>query len=113
MSKEFSSLQKEILCLALAKKFITCGELLAELWGWKGQEQGTKKVGIGKAQYASAHAALSRSLTRLWRKDLIEIWKTLTAYRTGVTLTAEGEVTARKIIDKEQGKNECDDNELR
>jgi hypothetical protein len=34
-----SSLQREILHLALEKRFITCEEILLELWSWKGQEQ--------------------------------------------------------------------------
>jgi len=89
-----SSLQENILCLALEKRFITCEEILTELWSWKGQEQGT----ISKAQYASAHAALSRSLTRLWSKNLIIYWKTLTRYRTGISLTAAGEEMARTIL---------------
>jgi DNA-binding MarR family transcriptional regulator len=89
-----SSLQENILCLALKKRFITCEEILTELWNWKDQEQGT----ISKAQYASAHAALSRSLTRLWEKGLIEYWKTLTRYRTGITLTPEGEALAQAIL---------------
>jgi len=83
------------LCLALEEKFVTCQEILSELWGWKGQEQG---ITIGKAQYASAHANLSRCLTRLWRKDLIEYWKTLTRHRTGITLTPAGETLARTIM---------------
>ena len=96
-----SNLQREILHLALEKRFITCEEILLELWGWKGQEQGS----IGKAQYASAHASLSRCLTRLWGKGLIEYWKTLTRYRTAITLTDAGEALARTIMaERKTGK---------
>ena len=96
-----SNLQREILHLALEKRFVTCEEILLELWSWKGQEQGT----IGKAQYASAHASLSRCLTRLWLQDLIIFWKTLTRYRTGITLTDAGEVLARNIMtERETGR---------
>jgi len=91
-----SNLQREILHLALEKRFITCEEILLELWSWKGQEQ----VPIGKAQYASAHASLSRCLTRLWVQGLIEYWKTLTRYRTGITLTDAGEALARTIMEE-------------
>jgi DNA-binding MarR family transcriptional regulator len=93
-----SGLQENILCLALEKRFITCEEILTELWNWKGQEQGA----ISKARYASAHAALSRSLTRLWAKGLIEYWKTLTRYRTGISLTAAGEEIAKAILEAEE-----------
>jgi len=91
-----SNLQREILRLALEKSFITCEEILLELWSWKDQEQGT----IGKAQYASAHASLSRCLTRLWVRGLIEYWKTLTRYKTGITLTYAGEALARTIMEE-------------
>jgi DNA-binding MarR family transcriptional regulator len=95
-----SDIQKEILRLALEKKFITCKEILAELWGWQGQEQGT----IGKAQYASAHASLSRCLTRLWLRGLIEYWKTLTRYRTGITLTPEGKTLIQAILSEAENE---------
>jgi len=91
-----SYIQKEILRLAFEKRFITCKEILAELWGCKGQEQGA----IGKAQYNSAHASLSRCLTRLWQRGLIEYWKTLTCYRTGISLTPEGEALVITILAK-------------
>ena len=93
-----SDLQRQILCLALERKFVMCKEILAELWGWKGHEQETQKSGIGKAQYASAHASLSRTLTRLWRKSLIEYWKGLTYHRTGISLTPTGEALAYSIL---------------
>jgi hypothetical protein len=96
-----SNLQREILHLALEKRFITCEEILLELWGWQGQEQGS----IGKAQYASAHASLSRCLTRLWVQGLIEYWKTLTRYRTAITLTDAGEALAHTIMaERKTGK---------
>lgn len=96
-----SDIQKEILRLALEKKFITCEELLLELWGQGSQERLT----IDKALYASAHASLSRTLTRLWKRDLITYWKTLTRYRTGISLTAAGKTLAQAILaeaEKEQ-----------
>lgn len=89
-----SDLQKEILRLALERKFVTSQELLAELWGCKGQEQATDD----KAQYNVRHASLSRSLTRLWGRGLIQYWKTLSHYYTGITLTPEGEALAMAIL---------------
>ena len=55
-------------------------------------------------QYETAHASLSRCLTRLWLRGLIEYWKTLTRYRTGITLTDAGETLARAIL--AEAKNE-------
>ena len=89
-----SDIQKMILCLTLEKRFITCEEILTELWGWKGQDQGTT---IDKAQYASAHSSLSRTLTRLWRRGLIEYWKSLTRYRTAISLRPSGKALAHTI----------------
>ena len=63
--------------------------------GLGAQEQ---EAAIDKAQYASAHAGLSRVLTRLWRQDLIIYWKTLTRYRTGIILTPEGTTLAQAIL---------------
>jgi hypothetical protein len=95
-----SSLQENILRLAFKKNFVTCEELLVELWGRGAQEHGT----TDKAQYASRHASLSRVLTKLWMKNLIVIWKNLTRYRTAITLTPEGETLARAILAEGQKK---------
>ena len=89
-----SDLQKEILRLALERKFVTSQELLAELWGCKDQEQVTDD----KAQYNVRHASLSRSLTRLWGRGLIQYWKTLSHCCTGITLTPAGKVLALTIM---------------
>lgn len=72
-----SSLQKGILdCLknGRGKTLITVADLLGKLWevtDW--------------ASYNQAHASLSRSLTRLEQRGLVEIWKNRGS-RTGVTL---------------------------
>lgn len=89
-----SSLQENILRLAFEKNFVTCEELLVELWGRGAQEQGT----IDKAQYASRHASLSRVLTKLWMKNLIVIWKNLTRSRTAICLTPSGKALALTIM---------------
>jgi len=93
-----SDFQRQILCLALERRFITCDEILTEMWGFQCNEWGSRKASVGNAQYASAHASLSRSLTRLWRRRLIEYWKTLNRQKTGITLTAEGERLACIIM---------------
>jgi DNA-binding MarR family transcriptional regulator len=89
-----SDLQKEILRLSLERKFVTSQEFLAELWGCKGQEQATDD----NAQYNVRHASLSRSLTRLWGRGLIQYWKTLSHCCTGITLTPAGKALALTIM---------------
>jgi len=84
MSARLSDLQREILLLCLEKGFLTSQEILRQEF-----------VGRG---YETAHASLSRCLTRLWLRGLIEYWKTLTRYRTGITLTNAGETLARAIL---------------
>jgi len=93
-----SDIQKEILRLAFEKKFVTSTEILTELWGWQPRARGTQKSTIDKTRYACRHASLSRCLTRLWLRGLIEYWKNLTRYRTAITLTPEGETLARAIL---------------
>jgi Mn-dependent DtxR family transcriptional regulator len=56
-------------------------------------------------EYETAHASLSRSLTRLWVRGLIEYWKTLTFYKTGITLTDAGEALARTIMAERETGN--------
>ena len=98
MGRGLSLLQRQILRLALVEKFITCEGILAKLWGWQPKKQGPKEASIDKAKYASAHATLSRSLTRLWERGCITYWRTLSHHRTAITLTGEGEVLARSIL---------------
>lgn len=93
MGGKLSDLQKEILLLALANKFITSQELLSELW--QPQDEREKQTG---------HASLSRALTRLWQKNFIIYWKTLTRYRTGISLTDAGEVLAQAISADEENE---------
>jgi len=104
MSRGISELQEKILCLASERRFITCEEILVALWSWKRQKQGSKEAAIDKAKYASGHAALSRSLTRLWMRNLIVYWRTLSHYRTAITLTPEGETLAQAILAEAENK---------
>lgn len=84
MNRGISDLQEKILLLCLEKGFLTCQDILYQVFGGR--------------DYDVAHASLSRSLTRLWGKNLIMIWKTLSRYRTGVTLTDEGTALAQAIV---------------
>ncbi len=102
MGRGLSEQQRQILGLALREKFITCQELLLALWDWPPQEQETENPTIDKAQYGAAHASLSRSLTRLWSRGLVEYWRTLTHSRTAITLTTEGKALARAIFPEDE-----------
>ena len=77
MGRGLSHLQRRILLLTLREKFATCQEILSDLWG---VQPGAVS---DKAKYAAAHSALSRALTRLWWRGLIEYWQhKLSHYRT-------------------------------
>jgi len=90
MSDRLSDIQREILLLCLESRFLTSQEILRQIFGGR--------------QYETAHASLSRCLTRLWLRGLIEYWKNLTRYRTAITLTDEGAALARIIL-AETGKS--------
>jgi hypothetical protein len=97
MGRGLSQLQKRILLLTLRKGFATCQEILLDLWG---VQPGAVS---DKGRYAAAHSALSRSLTRVWQRGLIEYWQNkLSHYRTGVTLTDEGKLLAQAILAEDQ-----------
>lgn len=83
MSKGISELQETILTICLKEKFLTSQEILHQVFSG--------------CEYETGHASLSRSLARLWEKDLIIIWKTLTRYRTGISLTPTGKALASTI----------------
>jgi DNA-binding MarR family transcriptional regulator len=102
MAKRLSILQKNILALCLEQRFITSQELLSALWDLQPQEQGTQETAIAKAQYASAHSSLSRTLTKLWIKNLIEQWKTINRSKTGITLTRAGQRLIEAILEESE-----------
>jgi hypothetical protein len=98
MGRGLSLIQKRVLLACLRERFVLCQDLLT-MWG---VQPGPVS---DKGKYAAAHSALSRALTRLWWRGLIEYWQhKLTHYRTGVTLTGEGEVLARSILAEGQGE---------
>ena len=84
MGGRLSDIQKTILILCLEKGFLTCQTILREAF-------------VGR-NYNVAHATLSRTLTRLWGRGLIQYWKTLSHYCTAITLTPEGKAVARTIM---------------
>ena len=84
MNRGISEIQRDILILCLKERFLTCQDILRQVFAGR--------------EYATAHASLSRCLTRLWLRGLIEYWKTLTRYRTAITLTDEGKSLAQAIL---------------
>lgn len=99
MSRGISDLQKGILLLGLQKGFLLTQDILCWWWGWEPAEWGAKNA--GSHQYNAAHASLSRSLDRLWRRGLVTIWKSITGSATGVTLTSHGQELAEAISEEE------------
>lgn len=98
MGRGLSLIQKRILMFVLSEKYVTCQDLLT-LWGVQ------PGAVVDKAKYDSAHASLSRTLSRLYWRGLVEYWQhKLSHYRTGVTLTGDGEAIAKCII-LDEGEN--------
>jgi len=103
MGRGLSDLQKFILSFALesqgqGKNFLRSQEILREWWGWTPPAGGSIRATIGEDEYNSAHSSLSRALTRLWRRRLIDIWKNVAGSATGITLTDTGAEMGRGII---------------
>lgn len=101
MGRGLSYLQRQILCLAFARGFVTSSEMIEEFWGLQYHKQVSKETA-----YASAHASLSRTLSRLYWRGLIEYWEDkLSHYKTAITLTEVGKSMAETIIldEKESG----------
>ncbi len=96
MGRGLSLVQKRILTYVLQGKLVTCQNLLTL---WEVQPGAVSD----KCRYAAAHSALSRSLTRLFWRGLIEYWQEkLTHYRTAVTLTDAGKKLAQAISEEEK-----------
>ena len=99
MSRGISDFQRGILLGCREKGFLSTQDILCWWWGWEPVEWGAKNA--GSHQYNAAHASLSRSLDRLWRRGLVTIWKSITGSATGVTLTSHGQELAEAISEEE------------
>lgn len=96
MGRGLSLIQKRILLACLRKRFVLCQDLLT-MWGVQ------PGAVVDRSKYGSAHASLSRTLSRLYWRGLVEYWQhKLTHYRTAITLTSEGEVLAQVISAEDQ-----------
>ena len=102
MSREISNLQKVILRLAMeGGGFVSSRAIISHVWGLS--------LRPGEAGYDAAHASLSRSLSRLFARCLVDIYKKIPGAATGtcatvVGLTPEGEELASYLME-EEGSN--------
>lgn len=104
MGRGISDLQRWILLLCLENGFLSTQEILSTWRDWEPVQWGSKRATIGESEYNLGHASLSRTISRLWQRDLVMIWKNLTNSATGITLTDEGKALAKAISD-EDSKN--------
>lgn len=96
MGRGLSIVQKQILSFVWREKFVTCQDLLT-LWG---VEPGAV---VDRGRYAAAHSALSRSLTRLFWRGLIQYWADkLNRCHTAISLTSAGKSMAESIMLEER-----------
>jgi hypothetical protein len=99
MSREISNLQKVILRLALRRGgFVSSRAIISSVWG----------IGLTPDEpgYCSAHSSLSRSLSRLFARCLIDVFKKIPGAATGtcstvVGLTPAGEELASYLMEEE------------
>ena len=100
MGRGISDLQSWILLLCLDNTFLSTQEILVAWRDWKPAGWGSKMATIGESEYNVGHASLSRTITRLWRRGLVVIWKNLTNSATGITLTDAGKALAQTISEE-------------
>ena len=103
MGRGISDLQSWILLICLDNTFLSTQEILVAWRDWKPAEWGSKVATVGKSEYNTGHASLSRTIGRLWRRGLVVIWKTPSHAATGITLTPLGKALAQAISEEESG----------
>jgi hypothetical protein len=98
MSKGLGDLELDILFITLedGQGFLTCRDILLRLWQWQAHDWGSRISAVGANEYAAAHVSVSRSIRRLQRRGLIEIWKSLSRPATAISLTNAGAEIARR-----------------
>jgi hypothetical protein len=103
MKKGLGWLQRSILrqTLDLGGYSLVAG-LMKHLLGWSEKQgdgaQGFEKNDIGERSYNSGHASMSRALTALRARGLIEIYKNVSGVGTLVALTDAGRTRAKGIF---------------
>jgi hypothetical protein len=100
MARGISELQKIILIFVMARGgFVSSQEIISHVWGLS--------LSPEEAGYDSAHASLSRSLSRLFARRLVDIFKKIPGAATGtcatiVGLTPDGEELGRYLAEAEK-----------
>ncbi len=106
MSRGLGVLQKGILRLLLNRgPLLRARVLLSQLLGWQGRpgdNQVFDRGSIGKEAYNSGHASLSRSLERMRRRGLVQVYKNVSGYGRVVGLTTIGRQVAQEIAEEEK-----------
>ena len=104
MGRGLSLLQMGILRLTLDRGgMLRVRDILEARWLWKpqaGKEQYDggqvfDRASIGAQEYSKAHSTLSRTLGRLRKRGLIQVYKS--KYGTAIGLTSAGEREAAQI----------------
>ena len=101
MGKGISDLQRWILLLCQEEGFLSTQEILSAWRDWEPVQWGSRKAAVGASEYNAAHSSLSRTISRLWQRGLVVIWKNLTGSATGITLTQEGKAMAKAISEED------------
>jgi hypothetical protein len=100
MARGISDLQKTILLFVMARGgFVSSQEIISYMWG--------PSLTPKEPEYGSAHSSLSRSLSRLFARRLVDIFKKIPGAATGtcatiVGLTPDGEDLGRYLADAER-----------
>jgi hypothetical protein len=105
MGRGLSQLQMGILRLALDRGgMVRVRDILEALWAWKpkpgkeGHNGGPafSRGSIGAEKYSRVHSTLSRTLARLRKRGLVQVYKS--EYGTAIGLTTAGEREAKEIF---------------
>ena len=92
MAKALGWLQRSILRQTLdLGGFLLVSDLMKHLLGWS-------ESGIRKSAYNCGHASMSRALTGLRTRGLVEVYKNVSGVGTLVALTDAGRARAKGIF---------------
>jgi hypothetical protein len=103
MARGISDLQRTILFFIMARGgFVSSQAIISYVWG--------RSLTPEEPEYGSAHSSLSRCLSRLFARRLIDIFKKIPGAATGtcatiVGLTPDGEELGRYLAEKENGES--------
>jgi hypothetical protein len=83
MTRRISDLQKTILLFVMARGgFVSSQEIISHVWG--------HPLAPDEPGYGSTHSSLSRCLSRLFARGLVDIFKKIPGAATGTSATIVG-----------------------